>query len=107
MTDQHTPGPWKALPPSRGFVCVIAPTTSEKCGPLEICAIGDVSRVDIANAALIAAAPALLAALTELHRLVEVTDNIVETSDRYGIYHNDMMDALDAAEVAIKQARGE
>ena len=62
---------------------------------------------DADHARLIAAAPALLAALTELHRLVEATDDIVETSDRYGIYHNDMMDALDAAEVAIKQARGE
>ena len=107
MTNQHTPGPWTIN--KDGGVPIIGFDVGDggELLPIVYRVGGFNQRVANANARLIAAAPALLAALTELHRLVEVTDNIVETSDRYGIYHNDMMDALDAAEVAIKQARGE
>jgi hypothetical protein len=95
---RHTPGPWKSVPIAAGVPRrIIAPTDSEKCGPLEICTLADVSRVDDANAALIAAAPALLAAL-ELVASMHAMPNRT---------YRDNVGALAAVRAAIALARAE
>lgn len=91
MTDKHTPGPWSTY---RGedtnYWWIIRDAEGHELGS------GD-GGFEKADAHLIAAAPAMLAAL---RAMVGVTINSGQVSD-------DMAPALEMALAAIKQATGE
>lgn len=59
-TAKHTPGPWVVTEHSSGMICVAGPDNKD------LCAVGynrTNGRDDVANASLIAAAPAMYEAL--------------------------------------------
>lgn len=71
MTEaKYTAGPWMVEPISNGLTYQV--TTSEQTGFKVICETDWGDDVDAANARLIAAAPALLKAVTELSAFVGV-----------------------------------
>lgn len=89
----HTPGPW-VIHPTAHHPAVRSVGTAE-VGPKRICTVGTMtgSKVDIANAALIAAAPDLLAALQAMVNYANL-----------GAYQR--ADAFNAAHAAIAKAGG-
>ena len=89
MTQHYTPGPWR-IARTDGSTVEIRGGSRD----LVICEVGDTSLEDSANAALIAAAPALLAELTELVAAV-LSDNPHRALSR-----------VKSARAAIAQAEG-
>ena len=77
-TAQFTPGPWVVTEHSAGMICVAGPNNKD------LCAVGynrTEGRNDVANANLIAAAPAMYEALSELVKYLreEVADEALDT----------------------------
>lgn len=75
---QFTPGPWVVTEHSAGMICVAGPNNKD------LCAVGynrTEGRNDVANATLIAAAPAMYEALSELVKYLreEVADEALDT----------------------------
>ena len=65
---QFTPGPWVVTEHSAGMICVAGPNNKD------LCAVGynrTEGRNDVANANLIAAAPAMYEALKALHSVLD------------------------------------
>ena len=70
-TTKHTPGPWVVTEHSAGMICVAGPNNKD------LCAVGynrTEGRNDVANANLIAAAPAMYEALKRIKVLMESGD---------------------------------
>ena len=68
---QFTPGPWVVTEHSAGMICVAGPNNKD------LCAVGynrTEGRNDVANANLIAAAPAMYEALKRIKVLMESGD---------------------------------
>ena len=95
---QFTPGPWVVTEHSAGMICVAGPDRED------LCAIGynrTEGRNDVANATLIAAAPAMYEAL---RALVDVFPSVVRTTP-YGV-SMDISKVHDNAKAALAQAEG-
>lgn len=103
MTQTHTPGPWvvargDSVYARRGDGIPLAPIAD--CNTSRTVTAADRA----ANAALIAAAPELLAAL---RALLPVIDKAWEyDGDVFGMLHNAAVDADAAARAAIAKAEG-
>lgn len=100
MTDKHTPGPWtiEGHPQGTGFRVADANKRSVAAFPSTSRRPDDER---IANARLIAAAPELLAALKEAHRLLP---SLIHTST--DIDAVELGDAIERARAAIARAEG-
>lgn len=67
-TAKHTPGPWIVTEYSAGMICVAGPDHKD------LCAVGynrTEGRDDVANAHLIAAAPAMYEALSQVQAFIK------------------------------------
>ena len=98
-TQAHTPGPWEAYnghDRKLGSFAILGPQPLHGASTV-ICRTSDDTPLDAANAALVAAAPALLAALSDL--LLE--------GGEVGFYATyEGRRAAERAQEAIAQARG-
>lgn len=96
----HTPGPWHLLP--QNSLCIEAPS-----GNVALC---NLARESIADARLIAAAPELLAALSELVATKELHDQLEVLKPlnpaREEEYRTRRVAAWNAARAAVAKAEG-
>lgn len=100
----HTPGPWKRCDCDYASAHILGPNGGQVA---EVGLHGDpLGEVDEANARLIAAAPALLAALDNaLGNLEAITDRYADVLSE-GVYVQAAF-SIDEARAAIAQATGE
>ena len=100
-TAQFTPGPWIVTEHSAGMVCVAGPDHKD------LCAVGynrTEGRNDVANATLIAAAPAMYEALVETMRVLRsLRDNKEEW---YTLVTPELLTAWDKNKAVLAQAEG-
>ena len=95
MSDLYTPGPWEMREGKSAHVAIYQQGTNHAV------AIG----VHPKDAPVVTAAPDLLDACRGLLRALNIAFDRAE-GDLMGAHHNDAVDAMNAAEVAIAKVEG-
>lgn len=102
-TAKHTPGPWVVTQHSAGMICVAGPDCKD------LCAVGynrTDGRDDAANAALIAAAPAMYEALKHLVKVEELRLQATTENDYVDLVIADKH-LQELAKAALAKAEGQ